>query len=63
MKGGSGLEHHFPHLYSQLGVGDTVTVEVQRDAVVFVDVVAGFVVVQDVVVGTVLVTDCLEYRS
>lgn len=36
---GRGLEHHLPHWYSQVGVGETVTVEVQREAVVFVVVV------------------------
>lgn len=41
VKGGRGLEHHLPHLYSQVGLGDIVTVEVQREAVVLVDVVVG----------------------
>lgn len=41
MKGGRGLEHQLPHLYSQVGDGETVTVEVQRDAVVLVDEVVG----------------------
>ena len=68
MKVGRGLEHQFPHLYSQVGVGETVTVEVQRDAVVLVDevegrgVVVGFVVVQDVVgVVFVLVGDVVGF--
>jgi len=33
---GRGLEHQFPHLYSHVGLGETVTVEVQREAVVLV---------------------------
>jgi len=42
-KGGRGLEDHFPHLYSQLGGGEAVTVAVQRETVVLVvgDVVEG----------------------
>jgi hypothetical protein len=43
VKTGRGVEHQFPHLYSQVGVGPTVYVDVQRDAVVFVVDVAGFV--------------------
>jgi len=48
LKSGSGLEHHFPHLYSQVGAGGvTVTVEVQRDTVVEgFEVVDGFEVVE-----------------
>jgi hypothetical protein len=34
---GIGLEHHLPHLYSQVGVGEVVTVDVQREALVFVE--------------------------
>lgn len=42
MNDGIGLEHHLPHWYSQVGVGETVTVDVQKEAVVFVlDVVEG----------------------
>jgi hypothetical protein len=39
VKAGRGLEHHFPHLYSQVGAGEIVTVDVQREAVVLVLVV------------------------
>jgi hypothetical protein len=31
--GGSGFEHQSPHLYSQVGVGDTVIVDVHKDTV------------------------------
>jgi len=52
---GRGVEHQLPHLYSQVGVGVTVYVEVQREAVVLVvEVVGGgglLVVVQLVVGG------------
>lgn len=37
LKAGIGVEHQFPHLYSQVGVGVVVNVEVQRDAVVLVE--------------------------
>jgi hypothetical protein len=53
---GRGLEHHLPHWYSQVGVGEIVTVEVQREAVVLVEVVVsedGVVVGFDVVVPLV----------
>lgn len=51
MKSGNGVEHHFPHLYSQVGAGGlTVYVAVHKDA----DVVDGFgVVVGGLVVGVV----------
>jgi hypothetical protein len=50
LKVGRGVEHHLPHLYSQVGVGEMVVVEVQRDAVLVVDVeVVGGVVGWDVV--------------
>ena len=39
-KGGSGFEHHFPHEYSQVGVGVDTTVEVHSDTVLL-DVVVG----------------------
>ena len=52
VKGGRGPEHHFPHWYSQVGVGEIVIVEVQRDAVVLVvGEVVGGVVGFDVVQG------------
>lgn len=57
LKGGRGLEHHFPHLYSQVGVGDTVTVDVQREAVVLVLVL---VVVGGVVVGFEVVVQLVD---
>ncbi len=38
---GRGVEHQLPHLYSQVGVGVTVYVEVQREAVVLVVEVVG----------------------
>ena len=38
-KGGRGLEHQLPHLYSQVGVGEMVVVEVQREGVGLVEVV------------------------
>lgn len=37
VKSGIGVEHQFPHEYSQVGVGVVVYVEVQREAVVFVE--------------------------
>lgn len=37
VKLGIGLEHQLPHLYSQVAVGEVVTVVVQREAVVFVE--------------------------
>lgn len=54
---GSGFEHQFPHLYSQVGVGDTVVVDVQRDAVVLVVVVevVGLLVEDGVVLEELLV--------
>lgn len=55
---GIGLEHQFPHEYSQVGVGVVVYVEVQRDAVVFVEVVD--VVGGDVVDTMLVVEDVLE---
>jgi hypothetical protein len=51
LKGGRGLEHHFPHLYSQVGIGVTVTVDVHNDG----GVVLGGVVVLDVVDEVVVV--------
>ena len=59
MKGGRGLEHQFPHLNSQVGDGDVVTVDVQRVAVVLVLVVVIRVFTGVVVVVVVegLVTD------
>lgn len=39
MKDGSGLEHHEPHWYSQVGVAEMAVVEVQSEAVDFVVVV------------------------
>ena len=57
MKGGRGLEHQLPHLYSQVGDGETVTVVVQRDAVVLVDEVVGG---SGVVVGFVEVVQGVE---
>ena len=63
VNGGRGLEHHFPHWYSQVGVGEVVTVDVQRDAVVLVEVVvggAGVVVGFDVVVQIVDDFEVLE---
>jgi hypothetical protein len=45
--GGSGFEHQLPHLYSQVGVGEIVVVDVHRDAVLLV------VEVGDVVLGGV----------
>jgi hypothetical protein len=57
-KGGRGFEHHEPHLYSQVGVGDTVTVEVHRDTL-FVDVVD----VVDVVGGQEEVVEVVEVWS
>jgi hypothetical protein len=42
LKGGRGLEHHFPHLYSHVGAGAaTVTVDVHRETLVLVDEVVG----------------------
>ena len=38
---GRGFEHQLPHLYSQVGVGVTVYVDVQREAVVLVVEVVG----------------------
>jgi hypothetical protein len=34
-----GFEHHLPHWYSQVGVAEMVVVDVQRDAVVLVELV------------------------
>lgn len=45
------MEHHFPHLYSQVGIGVTVTVDVHNDG----GVVLGGVVVLDVVDEVVVV--------
>jgi hypothetical protein len=58
---GIGFEHQLPHLYSHVGVGTMLVVEVQREALVFVvdgEVVVGFDVV-DLDVGEVVgyVTD------
>jgi len=39
LKDGSGLEHHEPHWYSQVGVAEMAVVEVQSEAVDFVVVV------------------------
>jgi hypothetical protein len=33
VKLGNGPEHHLPHLYSQLGVGEATKVEVHSDGV------------------------------
>jgi hypothetical protein len=54
VKGGRGLEHHFPHLYSQVGVGEMVVVDVQRETV-GLDVVVTTGVVVVVTTGVVVV--------
>ena len=35
------MEHHFPHLYSQVGIGETVVVDMQSETVGFDVVVTG----------------------
>jgi hypothetical protein len=50
---GMGLEHQLPHLYSHVGVGTMLVVEVQRETLVLVvdgEVVVGFDV-DEVVLG------------
>ena len=60
-KGGSGFEHQPPHLYSQVGVGEMVVVDVHRDTVLLVvevgDVVLGGVELDGVELGVVEVVE------
>jgi hypothetical protein len=56
-KEGRGAEHQFPHLYSQVGVGETVTVDVQKDAVVFAVEVVGGGEFEVVLIGVEVVQD------
>jgi len=57
LKEGRGAEHQFPHLYSQVGVGETGTVDVQRDAVIFVVEVVGEGEFEIVLIGVEVVQD------
>jgi hypothetical protein len=52
---GRGFEHHFPHLYSQVGSGAIVVVDVHKETVV-----VALVVVVEVIGGVVVVTAAVE---